>query len=40
MIVNGDSREVLADMIERGERVDSIVTDPPYGLVSVVKRFG
>lgn len=40
MIVNGDSREVLAGMIERGETVHSIVTDPPYGLVSVVKRFG
>lgn len=40
MIINGDSREILADMIERGETVHSIVTDPPYGLVSVVKRFG
>ena len=40
MIVNGDSREVLAEMIERGETVHSIVTDPPYGLTSVVKRFG
>ncbi len=40
MIVNGDSREVLAAMIERGEMVHSIVTDPPYGLVSTVKRFG
>jgi site-specific DNA-methyltransferase (adenine-specific) len=27
-------------MAARGEQVDSIVTDPPYGLVSVVKRFG
>jgi site-specific DNA-methyltransferase (adenine-specific) len=40
VIINGDSREILADMIERGETVHSIVTDPPYGLVSVVKRFG
>lgn len=40
VIVNGDSRDVLAGMIERGETVHSIVTDPPYGLVSVVKRFG
>lgn len=40
MIVNADSRIVLADMAARGETVDSIVTDPPYGLVSVVKRFG
>jgi len=40
MIVNADCRRVLVRMIERGEQVDSIVTDPPYGLVSVVKRFG
>lgn len=36
----GDSREVLRQMIERGEMVDSVVCDPPYGLKSVVKRFG
>jgi site-specific DNA-methyltransferase (adenine-specific) len=36
----GDSYKVLRRMIERGEMVDSVVTDPPYGLVSVVKRFG
>lgn len=36
----GDSRDVLRGMIERGEMVDSVVCDPPYGLVSVTKRFG
>ncbi len=36
----GDSRQVLREMIERGEFVDSCVCDPPYGLVSVTKRFG
>lgn len=40
MIVNADSRDYLAQMIEEGRFVDSIVTDPPYGLTSVVKRFG
>lgn len=40
MILNADSREALAAMAARGETVHSIVTDPPYGLVSVVKRFG
>lgn len=40
MILNDDSRNALAAMAARGETVHSIVTDPPYGLVSVVKRFG
>lgn len=40
MIVNADSREYLKLMIAFRQSVDSIVTDPPYGLVSTVKRFG
>lgn len=36
----GDSYIVLRQMIERGETVHSCVCDPPYGLTSVVKRFG
>ncbi|TPI86385.1 site-specific DNA-methyltransferase [Mesorhizobium sp. B2-8-9] len=36
----GDARAVLNGMIERGEQVDSVCSDPPYGLKSVVKRFG
>ncbi len=39
-LYEGDSYQVLRDMAERGEMVDSCVCDPPYGLVSVVKRFG
>jgi site-specific DNA-methyltransferase (adenine-specific) len=34
----GDCREVLRDMADNF--VDSVVTDPPYHLTSIVKRFG
>lgn len=36
----GDNRETLRRLIDQGVRVHSVVTDPPYGLVSVQKRFG
>lgn len=36
----GDNRESLRRLIDAGVRVHSVVTDPPYGLVSVQKRFG
>lgn len=36
----GDNRVVLRRLIDEGVRVHSVVTDPPYGLVSVSKRFG
>lgn len=36
----GDNRITLRKMIADGIRVHSVVTDPPYGLVSVQKRFG
>ncbi|SON54305.1 Modification methylase RsrI [Hartmannibacter diazotrophicus] len=36
----GDSRKILCQMIDRGERVHSVVCDPPYGLTSIEKRFG
>lgn len=36
----GDNRESLRRLIDHGVRVHSVVTDPPYGLVSVQKRFG
>lgn len=39
-LYHGDSRKILREMAERGELVDSVVTDAPYGLKSVVKRFG
>ena len=34
----GDSRDVLAAMPDNS--VDSVVCDPPYALVSIIKRFG
>ena len=37
---HGDMREVLAALIAEGVRVQSIVTDPPYHLTSIVRRFG
>lgn len=36
----GDNRETLRRLIDQGVQVHSVVTDPPYGLVSVQKRFG
>lgn len=36
----GDNRESLRRLIDAGVRVHSVVTDPPYGLTSVTKRFG
>ena len=32
--------EVLPRLAEEGVRVDSCITDPPYHLTSIVKRFG
>lgn len=37
-IIQGDSREKLLDLAT--DSIDSVVTDPPYALVSIVKRFG
>lgn len=39
-IIGGDSRVVLQRMAERGVRVHAVVTDPPYHLESIVRRFG
>lgn len=36
----GDNREHLRRLIDEGVRVHAIVTDPPYGLTSIAKRFG
>ena len=36
----GDNRITLRRLIDEGVRVHSVVTDPPYGLVSIQKRFG
>jgi len=39
-VLNGDSRRVLRLMRAMGVRVDAVVTDPPYHLQSIQKRFG
>jgi len=36
----GDCRVSLRHLIDQGVRVHSVVTDPPYHLESIVKRFG
>lgn len=36
----GDNRVSLRRLIDQGVRVHSVVTDPPYGLTSIMKRFG
>lgn len=36
----GDNRIALRKMRERGEFVHAVATDPPYGLTSIIKRFG
>lgn len=37
-IINGNSLEVLKSFEENS--IDTIITDPPYGLTSITKRFG
>lgn len=39
-LIHGDCMEAMRRLIDEGVTVHSIVTDPPYGLTSVVKRFG
>ena len=40
MLVNGDCLEEVQKLFDKGIQVDSIVTDPPYHLTSIVERFG
>lgn len=40
MVAQGDCRDVLAALARQGVQVEAVVTDPPYHLTSVVKRFG
>ena len=40
MIINGDCIEEMQKLIDNGKQVDSVVTDPPYHLTSIVERFG
>lgn len=39
-LINDDCRIAMRDLISRGVQVHSVVCDPPYGLVSIIKRFG
>lgn len=39
-VLGDDNRMSLRRLIDSGVRVHSVVTDPPYGLTSIVKRFG
>ena len=39
MIINGDCIEEMQKLIDQGVQVDSVVTDPPYHLQSIVDRF-
>ena len=36
-VLHGDSRDVLKTLA--GSSVDSVITDPPYALVSITKRW-
>lgn len=39
-VEHGDMLQVLGRMVANGESVQAIITDPPYHLTSIVKRFG
>jgi len=39
MIINGNNIEVLTQLIAEGVQVDSVVTDPPYGLKFMGKKW-
>ena len=40
LLLNGDCIKEMQKLIDDGVQVDSVVTDPPYHLTSIVKRFG
>jgi len=40
MLINGDCLKEVEKLVNDGIQVDSIVTDPPYHLTSIVERFG
>ena len=39
LLLNGDCIEEMQKLIDDGVQVDSVVTDPPYHLTSIVDRF-
>ena len=40
LLLNGDCIEEMQKLKDEGKQIDSVVTDPPYHLTSIVKRFG
>lgn len=40
LLLNGDCIEEMQKLIDDGVQVDSVVTDPPYHLTSITKRYG
>ena len=40
LLLNGDCIDEMQKLIDDGVQVDSVVTDPPYHLTSIVERFG
>ena len=39
-VIKGDCMAVMADLHRKGIKVHTVITDPPYHLTSIVKRFG
>ena len=40
LLINGDCIEQMQKLKDEGKQIDSVVTDPPYHLTSIVERFG
>ena len=40
LLLNGDCIEQMQKLKDEGKQIDSVVTDPPYHLTSIVERYG
>ena len=40
LLLNGDCIEQMQKLKDEGKQIDSVVTDPPYHLTSIVQRYG
>ena len=40
LLLNGDCIEQMQILKDEGKQIDSVVTDPPYHLTSIVERYG
>ena len=40
LLLNGDCIEEMQRLKDEGKQIDSVVTDPPYHLTSIVERYG